>query len=661
MTMLQGSLDNFALDEVLGLLSSSAKTGRLDIDGDRGMGSVTIRRGALVEASVSGLASTDPEDVVFELLRFGDGSFAFESGTEESSTDPDGGDGCDIGGVLTAAQVRLADWRTIEAVVPSSRHQVTVVEELPVDEVTLDRTDWQVLRAVVTGTTVGGVSDVTGLGEIESSRRLKLLAERALVEITEPAPATGDEPHTAGPRLTEPAFAVSDTALDDMAFADTAVGDTALDYTALDYTALDDMAFADTAVGESSSVEVGRSGVEHVGSGVGHGAPASAASGEGPAPADPRWSTDVGSASTELVPPSLMPPDEPSTGDAPLGEPIPVATLLAEEAELPVPPALGGPAPAGTTDSELRPPVERRSRTYDETPGDVGGWSANHTWGDDAGHLLGDGTLPQRGAASTSRRDDATAPGGTAAAADPWGEGAVADATATDPWADPPLAEELDQTSELAVTRVPPPPGYDDPPADGPAPDPWASTVATSSTATDGGSTPWDRPVTAAGETSARDLWGSGDAPAGDPWASSRPDPAPAGDPWASSRPDPAPAGDPWASSGPASAPADPWASSHPDPAPAGAPDPDPWASSEPVAAPADLWGASGAVPDAPDPWGSMEDPAASTDARDGTSPLGGAPTGPEVEERTGDTTADDRPKKSGGLLMRYLRSDDQR
>ena len=74
--MLQGSLDNFALDEVLGLLSSTSKTGRLSLKGDRGDGSLTIYNGQLVDASASYDSNgTAPEDVVFELLRYVDGNF----------------------------------------------------------------------------------------------------------------------------------------------------------------------------------------------------------------------------------------------------------------------------------------------------------------------------------------------------------------------------------------------------------------------------------------------------------------------------------------------------------------------------------------------------------------------------------------------------------
>ncbi|MDH5522215.1 MAG: DUF4388 domain-containing protein, partial [Acidimicrobiia bacterium] len=72
--MLQGSLENFALDEVLGLLSSTSKTGQLDIKGDRGSGALMFREGRLVDGTASFTANgTGIEDVMFELLRYAEG------------------------------------------------------------------------------------------------------------------------------------------------------------------------------------------------------------------------------------------------------------------------------------------------------------------------------------------------------------------------------------------------------------------------------------------------------------------------------------------------------------------------------------------------------------------------------------------------------------
>ena len=218
--MLQGSLDNFALDEVLGLLSSTSKTGRLELKGDRGTGVVLMHEGQLVDATASNTSNgTTPEDVVFELLRFEEGSFVFDGCQLEP-----GEASLRIGDVLSAAEARLADWRTIEAVVPSLANHVDTVAELPADEVTIDRDEWATLRVIAAGCPASLVCDQLAVGEVEGSRRIKRLAERGLVTVGPPISSspTSAPTGTAGrfPEAHDPPLV--DTPLVETGFVDTA-------------------------------------------------------------------------------------------------------------------------------------------------------------------------------------------------------------------------------------------------------------------------------------------------------------------------------------------------------------------------------------------------------------------------------------------------------
>ena len=78
---LSGTLDTFALPDVLRLLASTAKTGRLRITGDRGSGSVWVTDGEVVATELASAVTQEPtnEEVVFGLLRFSAGSFTFEA------------------------------------------------------------------------------------------------------------------------------------------------------------------------------------------------------------------------------------------------------------------------------------------------------------------------------------------------------------------------------------------------------------------------------------------------------------------------------------------------------------------------------------------------------------------------------------------------------
>ena len=77
---LQGTLDTFALPDVLRLLAATKKTGCLRITGDRGTGSVWVSSGEVsaLEA-VHAPHATETVDALFELLRFAEGSFTFDA------------------------------------------------------------------------------------------------------------------------------------------------------------------------------------------------------------------------------------------------------------------------------------------------------------------------------------------------------------------------------------------------------------------------------------------------------------------------------------------------------------------------------------------------------------------------------------------------------
>jgi hypothetical protein len=199
--MLQGSLENFALDEVLGLLSGTSKTGHLEIAGNRGTGSLIFHDGRLVDGTASFTANgTDLEDVMFELLRYRDGTFTF------SARDVDPTDLVEnVATVLANAESRLQDWRSIEDVVPSLSHRVLPVLELPSDEVTVSRDEWATLMTIGTGCPVSHVCDRLSLGEVEGSRRIKNLAERQLVDVTAPIAAAKPSRTAAPAALAAPA------------------------------------------------------------------------------------------------------------------------------------------------------------------------------------------------------------------------------------------------------------------------------------------------------------------------------------------------------------------------------------------------------------------------------------------------------------------------
>ncbi len=187
---LQGTLETFALPDVLRLLASTKKTGRLQLSGGRGTGSLWLADGAIVasEASQAPLADGATE-VLFELLRFKEGDFTFE----DDAVSANAGDGAEIEGSLNEAESMLEEWKSIEKVVPSLAGWVALRQDLPSDEVTLNADRWREIVAIGGGTTVGGLGDELMRAELAVSRTVKDLVEMGLVTVGE-APAGAATP-----------------------------------------------------------------------------------------------------------------------------------------------------------------------------------------------------------------------------------------------------------------------------------------------------------------------------------------------------------------------------------------------------------------------------------------------------------------------------------
>ena len=208
---LQGTLDTFSLPDVLRLLATTTKTGRLRLEGDRGQGSVWLQEGKVVDAAADhAVDGTPTEERIFELLRFESGSFAFD--TDDRASDPSRPQ--EVEDLLVKADTLLGEWSELEAVVPSLAHQVTLATDLSADEVTIDADRWKTVVAVASGRTVGELAKELRLTELGVSRVVRDLVDLGVADVGppgrgEPVPrveAPSERPRQAPPRapVTEP-------------------------------------------------------------------------------------------------------------------------------------------------------------------------------------------------------------------------------------------------------------------------------------------------------------------------------------------------------------------------------------------------------------------------------------------------------------------------
>lgn len=191
---LQGTIDSFPLTDVLTLLGTSAKTGRLVVDGDRGSATLWVGAGRIVGGEVGGRELDDAATVVFELLRFGDGSFEFTAMDGDDLPEPTASGLAVDEGIVAAAEL-LERWEEIEAVVPSLRHRVVLVADPDRDEVVLDAASWAVVVTAGRAPMVGSIADELALDEFAACAAVARLVDDGLAEMAEPEvylPATAD-------------------------------------------------------------------------------------------------------------------------------------------------------------------------------------------------------------------------------------------------------------------------------------------------------------------------------------------------------------------------------------------------------------------------------------------------------------------------------------
>lgn len=177
---LQGTLDTVPLTDVLSLLASTAKVGRLQVVGAQVEGALWVDGPEIVGAVLED--STDPVDVLVELLRLSEGAFRFDPGELPPGTPVHHA----IDDAMAEASGRLAEWQAIEAVLPSAEHVVTLRPALEAPEVRVPSEVWRAVAAIGAGGSVADLVTRLGGSAMDGARALAALVEAGLAEVTSP-------------------------------------------------------------------------------------------------------------------------------------------------------------------------------------------------------------------------------------------------------------------------------------------------------------------------------------------------------------------------------------------------------------------------------------------------------------------------------------------
>lgn len=224
---LRGTIDGFPIADVARLLARTGQSGTLLLSGDRGSTRLDVVNGSFGGGCTSsGLVATDASDVLFDMLQFEHGEFAFDATTEQApSAAPHSTDRRDGRFLIRPADEVLAEvegsldaWSAISASVGSLDRRVELVEELPGEDVVIDAASWRVVRAVGSSATVRDAARVLSAGDLSIARSIAALLERRLLVLGDEAVSSETVPLSCDAR---PTVEMS-TELDDPRFEVTA-------------------------------------------------------------------------------------------------------------------------------------------------------------------------------------------------------------------------------------------------------------------------------------------------------------------------------------------------------------------------------------------------------------------------------------------------------
>ncbi|MDA8058647.1 MAG: DUF4388 domain-containing protein [Actinomycetota bacterium] len=172
---LVGSLEVFALSDVLALLSSTVQTGELQVVGSAVDGRLWLEHGELSNAAVG--SATTIGEAVFELACVTEGWFYFTAGLVSSSGQPT----VPVAAVLDEVRPQVVEWFELRSVVPLDA-VVTLAPHPPGDDVQIRGDQWKVLTTVGTGgNTVKDVLDTLDGDQVSGLRALRELADAGLI------------------------------------------------------------------------------------------------------------------------------------------------------------------------------------------------------------------------------------------------------------------------------------------------------------------------------------------------------------------------------------------------------------------------------------------------------------------------------------------------
>lgn len=181
---LQGSLAKFTLSDVVQLLSSSSRTGKLGLmeSGSGRAGAIYFESGEVVHAEAG---ERQGDDAFYDLMRWTEGGFAFIPDVAASKRTVR-----QSGPVLLMESARRNDeWGLLSEQIPDTRlvpEFVAPEESQAGRQITLNTSEWMVLAKIDGKRSLKQIASESGMSEYHTCRLLYPLVSNGLIRLLDP-------------------------------------------------------------------------------------------------------------------------------------------------------------------------------------------------------------------------------------------------------------------------------------------------------------------------------------------------------------------------------------------------------------------------------------------------------------------------------------------
>lgn len=175
---LQGNLSKLPLLDILKVLNSGSRTGRLDLKNRISNGEIYLRDGKLIHAVTDAHMG---EGAVYTLMGWLQGDFNFVPDVDA----PEESVAQETAKLLEEGAKQAQEWEKIKKVIPSTDVVFKLSSSGAAGAVSLQPEDWQVLAQVTGSKTVAEIAEELGWDEFKVAKALHGLAKEALLEVGE--------------------------------------------------------------------------------------------------------------------------------------------------------------------------------------------------------------------------------------------------------------------------------------------------------------------------------------------------------------------------------------------------------------------------------------------------------------------------------------------